>query len=63
MHVDVRNGPEVSASGIIEGAVNIPLGELEARVAELKGKKNIVINCLSGIRSKIAFSVLAKNGI
>jgi hydroxyacylglutathione hydrolase len=62
-HVDVRNGPEITASGIIEGAINIPLGELEARVGELKERKNIVVNCLSGIRSKIAFSVLTKYGI
>lgn len=62
-HLDVRNSPEINASGIIEGAIHIPLGELETRVGELKETKNIVINCLSGMRSKIAFSVLAKNGI
>jgi hypothetical protein len=32
-------------------------------VAELKDKKGLVINCLTGMRSKVAFSVLAKHGI
>ena len=41
----------------------IPLPELESRVAELKDKKNLVINCLTGGRAKVAFSVLARNSI
>lgn len=62
-HLDVRNVGEWRSSGVIQGAMLIPLPELEARINELKGKKNIVINCLSGMRSKVAFSVLAKYGI
>lgn len=44
-------------------ALLIPLAELENRFAELKGKEGIVINCLSGMRSKVAFSVLARLGL
>ena len=32
-------------------------------MGELKNKNNIVINCLTGMRSKVAFSLLAKHGI
>jgi rhodanese-related sulfurtransferase len=62
-HLDVRNVAEYRSTGVINGAILIPLRELESRIKELKGKKNITINCLSGLRSKIAFSVLAKYGI
>jgi hydroxyacylglutathione hydrolase len=62
-HLDVRSLPEYQSAGVIDGAILIPLPELETRVAELKDKKNLVINCLSGARSKVAFSVLARHGI
>lgn len=41
----------------------ISLPEMESRIEELKGKKNIVVNCLTGMRSKVAFSILAKHNI
>lgn len=62
-HLDVRNPGEWRSTGVIKNATLIPLPELEARIGELKGKKDILINCLSGMRSKVAFSVLAKHGI
>ena len=30
---------------------------------KVKGKKNIVINCLTGMRSKVAWSLLARHNI
>jgi hydroxyacylglutathione hydrolase len=62
-HLDVRNKPELASTGIIEGALHIPLADLEPKVHELKGKRPILVNCLSGMRSKIAFSVLTKHGV
>ena len=41
----------------------IPLPELESRVNEVKGKSNIIVNCLTGLRSKVALSILAKHGV
>lgn len=62
-HLDVRSLPEYQSAGVIEGSIRIPLPELEKRVGELKGKQNLVVNCLSGARSKVAFSILARHGI
>lgn len=63
VHLDVRSLPEYQSAGVIDGAILIPLPELEKRVTELKGQKNLVVSCLSGARSKVAFSVLARHGI
>ena len=41
----------------------IPLPTLESRIGELKDKKNIVVNCQTGMRARVAFSVLARHGI
>lgn len=62
-HIDVRSPHEAVATGIIEGAHLIPLPELELRIKDLHGKKNIVINCGTGVRAKAAYSVLAKHNI
>lgn len=62
-HIDVRGIHEAASTGVIEGAQVIPLPELESRVKDLHGKKNIVINCGTGVRAKAAYSVLAKHSI
>ncbi|MBE2251616.1 MAG: rhodanese-like domain-containing protein [Myxococcus sp.] len=49
--VDVRS-PEEFASGHIEGAVNIPIDQLDARKGELKKDADIVLYCRSGARSE-----------
>ncbi|HMP52543.1 MAG TPA: rhodanese-like domain-containing protein [Candidatus Melainabacteria bacterium] len=59
--LDVRRVPEYKA-GHIEGAVNIPLSELEERVKELPSDKPIAIICASGYRSSIAKSILERQG-
>ncbi len=49
--IDVRSRAEFAA-GHIDQAVNIPVSELEARLAELGPKTGtIVLYCLSGARS------------
>ena len=40
--VDVRT-PEEFANGTVEGAINIPLEQLEKQLNQLKGKENIVL--------------------
>jgi phage shock protein E len=60
--VDVRQ-PGEYASGSVEGAINIPLGEVANRINEFKNKENIVVFCQSGARSSQASSILKNNGI
>jgi phage shock protein E len=60
--VDVRT-PEEFANGSAIGAVNIPLNEIQNRISEFKGKKNIVTFCVTGQRSAKAIAILKQNGI
>lgn len=60
--VDVRTQEEF-AEGTAKGAVNIPLNEIESRLKEFQGKKEIVVFCRSGSRSSAAMSILQRNGI
>jgi hydroxyacylglutathione hydrolase len=59
--LDVRNRREWCA-GHVEGAINIPVGELPARMRELEGKGPIATICESGYRSSLAASLLAHEG-
>jgi glyoxylase-like metal-dependent hydrolase (beta-lactamase superfamily II)/rhodanese-related sulfurtransferase len=59
--VDVRNPGEVEA-GTVPGAVNIPVGQLPARVAELDPTRPTVVYCAGGYRSSVAASVLRRAG-
>ena len=60
--VDVRTVGEYRG-GHIEGAVNIPVQELTARVAELEPKdKPVIVYCASGNRSARARGVLKGAG-
>lgn len=58
--LDVRREAEWSG-GHIEGAVNIPLHELLARVAEVPAGE-VWVHCAGGYRSSIAASILAAQG-
>ena len=61
--LDVRT-PEEYAAGHLPGAVNIPHGELAARIAELAGarERDVVVYCRTGVRSAAALEVLGKAG-
>jgi phage shock protein E len=61
-YVDVRT-PAEFAAGSVDGAVNIPLNEVEARIGEFRNKGEIVVFCQSGNRSGQAKSILERNGI
>lgn len=60
--VDVRT-PEEFELGSAEGAVNIPLNEVNNKLSEFKSKDKIVVFCKSGVRSGQAKSILENNGI
>jgi len=61
--IDVRTAEEY-ASGHIDGALNIPLGQIPERVQEIKGlgKTPVVFYCRSGNRSGQAVAYLSKQG-
>ena len=59
--VDVRNEGE-AADGAIDGAVNIPVAQLRARMSELDPSKPTVVYCAGGYRSSIAASLLREAG-
>jgi hydroxyacylglutathione hydrolase len=59
--LDVRSDRQWN-SGHIQGAIHIPLGDLERRIGELPREHEIQIVCGSGYRSSIAASLLQANG-
>ena len=61
--LDVRTTGEF-AGGHVEGAVNIPVEELEAKLHAVPAKKDqtIVVYCQSGRRSSTARQILEKAG-
>jgi NADPH-dependent 2,4-dienoyl-CoA reductase/sulfur reductase-like enzyme/rhodanese-related sulfurtransferase len=59
--LDVRTPGEV-ASGMVPGAVHIPLHELRARAAELPKGKDVIVYCRSGQRSYVAERILRQRG-
>ena len=60
--LDVRNPDELEEHGMIPGAVNIPIDELEARVAEVPKDRPIVTYCMRGGRASRAAETLRKAG-
>lgn len=61
--LDVRT-PQEFAAGHVEGATNIPVQELEAKLASVPAKKDqdVVVYCHSGRRSANAKQILEKAG-
>jgi NADPH-dependent 2,4-dienoyl-CoA reductase/sulfur reductase-like enzyme/rhodanese-related sulfurtransferase len=59
--VDVRD-PDEFAAGHIDGAVNVPLGELRRRIGELPREREIWVYCELGQRSYYAVRFLRQNG-
>jgi len=59
--LDVRNPPELAVEAI-EGATNIPLPQLRARLAELPKDKEINVLCRSAQRAYYATRILQQNG-
>ncbi len=62
--IDVREPEELVKDGVIEGAINIPLGKLEQNLPTLQKykKTKLVVYCRSGNRSAIASRIIAHRG-
>ena len=60
--LDVRDPPEWTEDGYIEGATRIFFGDLPQKTAELPKDKPIVVTCSVGNRSSIALSMLERAG-
>lgn len=60
--LDVREPNEVKESQL-QGAVCIPLGELESELSSIPSDKPIVTFCRSGRRSALAVDILKKSGL
>ncbi len=59
--LDVRHPAELAVESV-PGAVNIPLDELRARLAELPRDREIHVICRSGQRAYYATRILLQNG-
>jgi phage shock protein E len=59
--VDVRTQEEYD-TGHLEGAILLPVQELEDRLDELPKDKRIIVYCRSGNRSRTAAGILIDNG-
>lgn len=59
--VDVRSRDEFE-SGQIAGALNIPVGSLPSRIAEIPASLPVATLCEGGYRSSLAASLLARSG-
>jgi rhodanese-related sulfurtransferase len=59
--LDVRTEEEY-VTGYLEGAILLPVQELEDRLDELPADKPIIVYCRSGSRSRRAAEILVANG-
>lgn len=59
--IDVRELYEVQ-QGMIEGAIHIPLGDLEYRLSELDERQAYTLICKAGVRSEMAARYLESVG-
>jgi rhodanese-related sulfurtransferase len=59
--LDVREPWEVAAAALL-GAVNIPMGDIPSRLAELDPDRETIVMCHHGVRSAQVAMYLARNG-
>jgi rhodanese-related sulfurtransferase len=60
--LDVRRPDELQQEGLIEGSVNIPIDDLQARLAEVPKDKPLAVYCHVGGRASRAAALLRENG-
>ncbi len=60
--LDVRTDGEVRRTGVIAGALHIPVDELRDRLTELDPNRETVVYCAVGLRSYVAARILALRG-
>lgn len=61
MLLDVREVSEYEL-GHVDGAVNIPLGQLRARIGEVPKDRPLIVYCQVGLRAYIAVRILKQRG-
>jgi hydroxyacylglutathione hydrolase len=59
--IDVRGASEYK-KGHIDGAVNLFVGKLNENLDQVSKDRPVIVHCLSGSRSAIAYSLLKANG-
>ena len=59
--LDVRSDEEAS-SGVIAGAVLIPLDQLEGELGKLDKSKPVIVHCATGVRAEMAYRTLKSAG-
>ena len=59
--LDVRSDPEWN-TGHIPGALHIPVGEVESRLAEIPRDRDVVVHCGVAPRARAAEAILIKSG-
>jgi rhodanese-related sulfurtransferase len=60
--IDIRNPREWNTKHLPD-SVNLPLGHLQERIAEVPRTRRIAVHCAGGYRSSIAVSILNQYGI
>ena len=60
--LDVR-GTDETSQGMIKGALNIPLTELEERSGDIPRGKKIVAQCNTGAQAEMAYNILREAGL
>jgi rhodanese-related sulfurtransferase len=60
--LDVRQAQELSATGMIEGALHIPSQDLPRRMDELDKESELFVYCAAGVRSLDAVVFLREKG-
>lgn len=59
--VDVREEDE-AMHGMLKGALNIPVGKIEEKIAQLPKDREILVHCVTGIRAEMAYDKLKAAG-
>jgi len=59
--LDVRTAAE-TASGMLPGAVNIPVDQLAASLNQLPKDKELITHCRTGLRAEMAYNILRNAG-
>lgn len=60
--LDMRTARELKKTGIIPGAIHMPIDDLRNRITELNSEKEMVLYCAVGLRSYIGNRLLAMKG-
>ncbi|WP_442598310.1 CoA-disulfide reductase [Neobacillus sp. D3-1R] len=59
--IDVRE-PKERENGFIKGSINIPLGEIRDRLAEIPKDQTVYVSCQVGLRGYLGSRILSENG-